>query len=561
MGIAVYDVEVNTRDSTWDGFIGVLFEGKYYNFEDVSTFSAFVQAHKILYLVGYNNASYDNYIINKVSTGSTFKEANDWFFKYVGDAYKDDDGVTNINYIPRYQPLKCLNTYHYYLVDVFTILNPSTFRSLKEYALLMDYHYAKSLNTYETMDEMYAYNQDDLIVTKMLYDQNIRAINTVEKIRKMYNITGWLTNFLHPATQIRWYAKAELSLNPKFNIKNVVGKIKDNTVRNILHQLYIDPPKTLTTAEAREKYGTKKAYEEFITSTRRIERGGVTLEFGKGGVHDKLKNYVQKSPIVNIDFASFYPHLYMSLGVFNEEKSLRTMLQTRLNNKTSEEGVAYKLILNTLYGVLKSIDTENLRCYDGVTIAGQTIILELVDFILKCDPNAHIVDVNTDGVMVATDKNIPLDFVSESFGFIIPYEVTPVCNLIKKDTNNYVFDGKVKGAWLDSERTLNTYNIRNIYDVLFNGADVCPQSVVKYKRDSDEFKTVEIRYLTDEAIAMCLEMMSRGDYINASYATFMKKDLLMRMLDTNALSIHPPAKISSLTMFSEAIRRDFKTRF
>lgn len=552
----VYDVEINLKrkDDEPYGFIGVLYDDEHYTFETAHEFIQFIKNKEVKMLVGYNNANYDNFIINKLyraeyeKTEVTFVNINDEFFENVDDHF-------------RYQPIWALKDYDHDLVDIMTILNPSSHKSLKEYALEMNYNYSNTLNTYDTWDDFVKYNLDDLKVTKLLYETKEGEIQTIMNIKEMNVVSFYLKSFLHPATQIRNFVKYNLAPNDNFNLNDLWEKILDEKVKSIFKKIYIEPVPTLTTAQARQQHGTKKKYEQMLSTDKQLTRGGIVVELGKGGIHDKKQWYKQDGRIVNIDFSSFYPHLYILMNVFKDGSKLRDMLKVRLSDKSSDQGKMYKLILNTLYGILQSIDTNKRRYDQGVTMVGQTIILELIDFVCTYDKDAEIIDVNTDGIMVRTDMDIPLNFVSPSFNYVIPYEITEVVGLYKKDTNNYYYQGKSKGEWLSSIRTGDKFLLNNIEDVIFKGELINPKTIVKYKLPDQQFKIIEYRYLSDRAIEEILNNIKKCDYINGIYATFIKKDLFYKMLNENMLLLSKPDKLTLLKELSDTIREDFFKRF
>ncbi len=133
------------------------------------------------------------------------------------------------------------------------------------------------------------------------------------------------------------------------------------------------------------------------------------------------------------------------------------MVKDRLEAKARgdyEKANAWKLCINTSYGASLNKWNDMYDPWSGrsVCITGQLLLTILARLYILVVPSAEIIQINTDGIMVAVDEDeLPLieeinQSWSNDYGFSLSEE--KIKGVYQKDVNNYVavnLDGKITG--------------------------------------------------------------------------------------------------------------------
>lgn len=194
----------------------------------------------------------------------------------------------------------------------------------------------------------------------------------------------------------------------------------------------------------------------------------VTIAFG--GIHGAIPNCMMDAndnlTIRNKDVASYYPNMmrvmgYMSRNIPSPDIYTQTIVDRvkakRAGDKTTSN--CLKLVLNTTYGATKNAYNA---LYDplmarSVCITGQLYLIELANHCYKEIPGLQIVQLNTDGIMVAFDpqheslwQEITKEWETRT-GFELEEDM--IKGIRQKDVNNYVEiptqgSAKIKGGML-----------------------------------------------------------------------------------------------------------------
>jgi hypothetical protein len=178
-----------------------------------------------------------------------------------------------------------------------------------------------------------------------------------------------------------------------------------------------------------------------------IDEFGCKIEFGFGGLHGVNKNGVRFDNVKLLDVASMYPHIILEINALGKatEKYHQILLERiAIKHKDKVKSDALKLILNSVYGLLKNRYSPlfNPKAALSVCIYGQVALYMLGKML---SPVATIVQLNTDGVAFIPHGEYAHIWKEWEEMFNLTLEEEQYDTLIQRDVNNYigVKDGKV----------------------------------------------------------------------------------------------------------------------
>lgn len=436
------------------------------------------EKHKNDIWVGYNNKFYDQWIYKAILCGFDPKAVNDWIIKQKHQGWEFSD---------------LLNEYSLTIYDCM-----SQMKSLKTLEGMMgndiretqvDFDLDRPL-TQDEIDKTIFYCTHDVMNTVEVFLENFSQFESQMNLLKMFNMnlddvakTGSaLVAKILKAKRRRFTDEFNISFPPTLKLNPYYQPICDwfmetakltladfkrdweskySQIRPRIGIIYTDkdgkkqrrPPETEEEAKI-VKYQLKFEYNV----------GGIPVTYGWGGLHGGEKVKV-KGSIIDIDVMSLYPSLmiqydYFSRTVGNTEKELYKQIYTdriRLKKEGDKKhSNALKLILNSTYGCFKD---RNNPLFDplmanNICVAGQLLLTDLIDKLLKNVRTLCCHNVNTDGVYFSYDGS------DEEFNLIddvcyewekrtrLNLEFDYYTHLWQDSVNSYVAlteDGEVKG--------------------------------------------------------------------------------------------------------------------
>jgi hypothetical protein len=321
-----------------------------------------------------------------------------------------------------------------------------------------------SILTYKQMDEVITYCKHDIKETYKFYQQSLKHI----KIREFYSQQEGIN--LINASEITIakeifakYLAKEMKIS-KWDVKRLRTYRDKVPIKDvILDYIEFDDPiniKTLKTFKNFVWYNTsnmtRKQKKELAVAFE-TEYNGVIRKYAEGGLHSFGEPGIYESDdeyvLVDLDFASFYPHIcfknglhpeHIPPGIFN--KLYEGFYQERKKYpKSDPRNYVLKIVLNGSYGLSKDIYS---MLYDpkwqlAITINGQLLLTLLTEKILKyCKHEVKIIFENTDGAMYRIHRN-DLDNVANASDEVekicnIPLELQECSKIIARDVNNYL---------------------------------------------------------------------------------------------------------------------------
>lgn len=414
-------------------------------------------------LIGFNNVNFDYPVLHHTvlaskRTNITAKEIASVADKVINTKYSAI--WPNKTKVPQ---LDLFKIWHY------DNKNKSTSLKWLEFAMrspdIRDLPYPPgSILTNEQMDEVTEYCRHDVLETYKFYTYSLKHI----KIREFYSLKEHMnlinaseikiakdifTKYLADEMQMDIRQVRDLrTFRDKVEIKDVIFDIYD--FKDPVNKSILETFKSYTWYDTSEM--TKKQKEELAVAFE-VDYKGVKRKYAEGGLHSFGEPKIYESNddyiLVDLDFASFYPHICFKHGLHPEHIPPKVFNQLyegfyieRQNYpKSDPRNYVLKIILNGSYGLSKD---RYSMLYDpkwqlAITINGQLLLTLLTEKVFEhCKYLPHIVFENTDGAMYYIHKSdLPgVEKAAKETEKIskIPLEIQQCKKIIARDVNNYI---------------------------------------------------------------------------------------------------------------------------
>lgn len=441
--------------------------GKYYEFEISDRKSEINQLRKFLSqpklkLIGYNNVNFDYPVLHN----TILKDRRNYSAQ---DIFRTVEIIINEKYSSvwdKYVKIPQLDLFKIWHYD-----NKNKATSLKwlEFAMRMknveDLPYKPGTSlTPEQMNHTIEYCRNDLDATEAFFLLSQKHISIRQFYTKLENINLMNASEIMMSKQIfsKYLAKAmnittkELkgmrTLRDKVEVKDVIfdyvkfeDEINQQTLDFYNNSIWID---TSEMTEAQKKKYAIKRTVKYKNVIREYAEGGLH-SFGKPGIYESDNEYI----LVDVDFASYYPHLSFRNGLHPEHIPAKIFnelyegfyIKRKEFPKSDPRNYVLKIILNGSYGLSKD---KYAFLYDpkwqlAITVNGQLLLTLLTENIFKaCKKDVQIIFENTDGAMYRIHRsdydNLQRACKTTEDIVNIPLE-TEVCQkIIARDVNNYI---------------------------------------------------------------------------------------------------------------------------
>lgn len=434
----------------------ILYEDANYN--QINELRDFIK--NVTYLIGYNNAEFDNFIVNYILENDvTTIEIYQIAQKLIKELYDYND----VFYKKYKYPKK------YKSIDLMTLHASKALRtSLKEISVSINFPIIQDLpfhhNSFIKLEEINIikkYNFNDVSITKKLAIMKYDDIKLRISIEKEYGINC-------------------LSKDPVTTGVTLLSKLYENEVgNNEFKQLrtYRNSIKLSDIIEPIVKFESK-IFKDFLEKLKFITikdtkgsldysilYGEVLHVFGTGGIHSKDKSKIIKPKdnelYIDADVSSLYPSIWIQYGYCpaHLDKNVFVPLYKNIRDnrvKAKKEGnkliaETYKLVLNGAYG---NTNNSYSWLYDplvamSITLNGQLFLSMLSE---KLTNNGIKVDsINTDGITCLVPKHLEKTYYDickwwESYTKL-ELEFANYQATYRRDVNNYISvytNGKTK---------------------------------------------------------------------------------------------------------------------
>jgi len=426
------------------------------NISNLDLLAKHLSYHKTL--IGYNSLHYDNkildYIIQQASyVGNKFNRGynRNTDNHITKDLYELSKTIIEYGEIDEttfgYDKFKPPRYYKkpYFSKDLMRLLYLDKLRvSLKQVAVQLKWYRLEDLplSPYEEVDEgdihkIIDYNINDVLITYMLYHNQIDEVKLRESTSKFYNVNAYTESRSGTANKLMMKFYAERS---GLDVKEFID---ERTYRSTIHYDSIISSKIEFKSQHLQQFlrflKSKILMVEAEKLSESVQFQNKVYNFGTGGLHSKDEPRIYESDdenlIVDADVGSFYPRIILNEKVFPrhldgeiflsildmvtesrlEAKKLTKIFET--NKEVSEEDYArlhpvykvkadaLKIVINAIYGKLGDEHSflYDLKAMYKVTINGQLYLLMLIDMLAEI--GIECISANTDGIICKVPRN------------------------------------------------------------------------------------------------------------------------------------------------------------
>jgi hypothetical protein len=449
----------------------------HYNDEhEVNQLKELVDFAKGTTLISFNGFHYDdillNYCIDKLDSllKKTPSEVTSILCK-VSDAAVNYD-MQSPTVKKEIRRLKYMT--HFQGIDVMRINNIQ--KSLKLSATNLKWHKIQDLPIHYTdivrpdqLQEMWDYNDNDVLITEALYNKTCDPNN--DKIKLRYDLSEEYGINLLNESEAGIFNKlfdklySEASGIPIIELQQMRTKREIVLLKDvILSKIQFQDEQLITFLNDILELGVDCTLDKLKLPLPELNYRNVILQFGAGGIHSVDAGGVFVSndeyDILDQDVASLYPagiinydaypeHLGSEFITIYDNIRGRRIAAKRSGNKSIDGG--FKLVLNIAYGKMNS---KFHWMYDPkaalkVTVNNQLFILMLIEkYILN---GIEVISANTDGVTckVRKDQRDLYNSINAEWCKYTQYELeeSHYAIYVRRDVNNYLakfMEGKVK---------------------------------------------------------------------------------------------------------------------
>lgn len=393
---------------------------KYKIWDSKEKLEGFYKHYKNTILVGYNSRGYDQYILKGILCDFDPYEISKFI---IVEERKGHEFSSMFNKFP------ILN----YDCSVFK-------RSLKELEAFMGHSIKESpvsfnidrVLTPSEKKEVEGYCFNDVDETFEVFVETKDTFETILELISEFKLPLRMVSKTETQLSAEILGAERITRNDEFDIK------MPNALRLGKYQWILDE----------HFYPWSKNSKNYKEIRLRTEIMGVPHDFGVGGLHGAVSNYIGNGTFLMADVDSYYPasmiiYNYLSRNVSNPKK-YREIRDTRLELKKlkNKKQACYKLVLNKAFGGSKD---EYNKLYDplqanNVCIANQLFLVDLLD---KLEGHCELIQSNTDGVLL---KLFKAEDEEKIRGIIKDWElrtgftmgIDKYSKVVQRDVNNYI---------------------------------------------------------------------------------------------------------------------------
>jgi hypothetical protein len=412
------------------------------------------------FLVGFNNAHYDNIILNYLILNiDDFRDGTPSIIcslinKLSQEIIADAKISSDIKYARYFKSIDLMKVLYLDKIG----------KGLKQVAVNLKWHLIQDLPYHfthevkeEEVDEIIKYNINDVEITLELYLKYYKDILLRKEIEKIYNVNVVSESNSGVANRIleKYYAektgidikefknkgtdRSEIRLD-KCILPNI--KFKTSKLNSFLDNIRKQVIKN-------QKADANSGWKPMITISNK------TYQLGIGGIHSEDEPLIIEETdqyyIIDADVASYYPALMIQYEIRPEHIGsvfsdiLKELRDERIKAKREGNSIksdALKIVIVSSFGKMNS-STHWLRDPEAmakVTVSGQLFLLMLIETLDIA--GFEIISANTDGVTtkVPRDRYEEYNSICKSWEEKTSFELEYVKykKLVRRDVNNYL---------------------------------------------------------------------------------------------------------------------------
>lgn len=424
-------------------------------------------------LIGYNNHSYDDIIINfilksqKIDVKEIYKLSNRIINKQNSNEPIWKDSIIKWLIKPYDRTYKSIDLMRILAFDkLFIGLKQCSVNLRHDRIQDLPKKFLEAVEVWE-IDEILDYNKNDAKITKKLYFEIYDEIELRENIGREYKVdlSSASRTYIAKAILNNYYAKYT-GLNYK--------DFKDlrSFRANILFSDCISKKINFKTPHFIQMLDDLKKVR--VTQTKgaidySIIDNGKKYQLGTGGLHSvdtpAIYEETEEYYLIDADVASFYPKMMINEKIkpahltdaFTE--ILKDLTDRRLEAKANKDKITaetLKISINSMFGLSNFMNywLYDPQAFVSVTISGQLFLLMLVETLTS--NGFEVISANTDGVTAKVPKHREEEYYylcskwEEANDFELEYAYYE--KYIRRDVNNYItktYKTKEKGVYYD----------------------------------------------------------------------------------------------------------------
>jgi len=372
-------------------------------------------------LVGFNNYGYDDYILYAMSKDLSQEIIKQW----------NDSIINNTSKVGMQKIKSCITLDVFQQIDVsmpsLKKIEGNLGKSIVESKV--DFNIDRKLTPEENLETI-KYCEYDVLQTIEIYKMRSEYFETKNTIVKMIE-----NRHLHDKAY-KWNTTSVIGqiLAPKKSVKKNSRFVDDEMLELVpvdVKNMWLELDRTFD-----YKFKTRK------TVINELEN---IIEFGWGGLHGAPDGVVEVRNVKLLDVTSMYPSILINFNGLGDNTNLyERMKLDRIQLKSSgdnpELDKAYKLILNSTYGLLNNQYSQlnNPMLAFSICIYGQISLYVLSQMLHNV--GCRVFNINTDGVAFEPDLNSNYKKVVPEWEqlFSLELEEESYKYWIQKDVNNYI---------------------------------------------------------------------------------------------------------------------------
>lgn len=442
-----------------------------------------------LILVGYNNLSYDNTIVNYLLTHGTrfpVRVLCIGLYKLSKAIVESSRGkldwdIRQLQYMDvPYKSIDLMRLNRFHLLGI----------GLKQIAINLKHHWIQDLPIHYNaevqdgeVEDIILYNYNDVDITKKLFDASRKAILLRQDIGYAYGVDVMSADKSKIANVILEHYYAEATGQNKDDFKDLRTQRRSVDIVEVLDSKIDFETNTLKkffeifkASTIEKKWNPLKKTSTFQLKYE-VNFGGKTYDIGVGGLHSRddarIIEATDDYEIIDADVGSFYPNIMLNLEVCPEHldrkfiEVLRGLTVERLAAKKLQKtdpamktkAETLKITINSVFGKLSSefFWVYDPKCLFQVTVNGQLYLMSLIEMFEM--ENIEVLSANTDGVtckVPKAKKERYLEICKEwEAKYNFELEFTHYSKIIRRNVNNYLAIKAGKPLWMDHDGTVD----------------------------------------------------------------------------------------------------------
>lgn len=397
--------------------------------DEKSEANELIEFVKEKYLLGYNNKTFDNLVINYIFEYP--KATAEELFTFASDIINTQNSDDQRAFFTKFKRFLANPNYSY--IDLMRMLFSKKLRvGLKELECSLNfenveelpYKVGSTLNSTQK-EKVIEYNINDCRATKKVALNSLKDIKLRAWTKKNFNVDVFSLDGVNLGVKIleqKLYERIgnkdflnQKTIRKTINLKDIIYpfiKFETKEFQAVLNKY--------NSTTIKKYFDVKKGKERWSKFTHEPVIGGYLFKYGLGGLHFGTKckawHSTDTHDVLSVDVASYYPKQVEEYPEYCKPEHLPDEfidVYVEVKNeriKAKEEGddiknETYKLSINGAFGNMANEHSwlHDVKALLAITVNGQLMLSMLCEKLML--NNIELIDVNTDGIYVNLRKD------------------------------------------------------------------------------------------------------------------------------------------------------------